>query len=390
MRHPVPTQMPRHPIARDAPAPRLIDDVVQRAHLVVPPHLLVPVPHRLQRVVLPPRAHPAVAEEVRQEVLVWELVGAEQRGGVEGVDHGRPQRRRGVEEEEAAVQERVRGFGAGDGDDGGNGGGVALFGCSGGSGWCEAGRMRHGRRRRQRGGMAEARVRAVLRPPVRGRPAVAVEVAHARMVRGQPVRAGQVEVEDFVHVTPEHDVRVEEDDGVPVRQLEDPQLAPCVFEAGRDERDLVVGAGEEGLDGHDAEERCACAFELERAVAGGWEGGRGEDEEGVGGLVSEESVGEDEDPGEVGGPCEERCVGAFGAGADHCGKEGVGWERAGRLSMLSGRALRGCGSVENVCVDFCGMLLLTSWLVWLMRKEGAEDVHAKPLMKDDRESRKRG
>ncbi|RAL62243.1 hypothetical protein DID88_004813 [Monilinia fructigena] len=105
MRHPILPPIPGHHVGRNASPPRLIDDVMQGAHVVVAPHLRVPVAPRLQRVVLPADADPAVAPPGCEKVLIGKLIGAE--FGVvraDEVPHVGPGGEAGGEDEEAGVE----------------------------------------------------------------------------------------------------------------------------------------------------------------------------------------------------------------------------------------------------------------------------------------------
>ena len=124
--------------------------------------------------------------------MVGELEGGEERGGVEFVEHGFPQRGRRVEEEHAGIEKPVGWFAVG------------------------VGRVRDGCWGLERGRVRNGRVCAVFGVPVFGGPGVVVEVADAGVVGADPVAGGEGDVEDFVHVLEDGDVRVEEDEGVVV------------------------------------------------------------------------------------------------------------------------------------------------------------------------------
>src|SRR5687767_1488431 len=62
--------VPRYPISANSLRPRLVNDVMQTNHLLIAPHLRMPVTHGLDRVVLPSDSQPSFFEEMREEVLI--------------------------------------------------------------------------------------------------------------------------------------------------------------------------------------------------------------------------------------------------------------------------------------------------------------------------------
>ena len=107
MSHSVVALVARSAVLFDSASPWLVHDVVKTDNFVVPPHLRVPVSHRLESVELPPEAPPLVPEELGQEVLVRELEGGQLVGRVEEVQHLVPQLLRWMIQEHSRVEQVV-------------------------------------------------------------------------------------------------------------------------------------------------------------------------------------------------------------------------------------------------------------------------------------------
>jgi hypothetical protein len=70
MRHSVFPKMSCNPTTSYPLTPRFIHNIMQISHFLIHSKILMPVPHRLQRIVLPAHTFPSALEEVCQKVLV--------------------------------------------------------------------------------------------------------------------------------------------------------------------------------------------------------------------------------------------------------------------------------------------------------------------------------